>query len=131
MYATKTLSAALEFATPLSLSRSLLNTSFSTFLLLALSSAVLYFLAAAIYHSFFSPLAALPGPWYASISDFWLITHVLRLRQCRAIQELFESYGPVVRVGPNKVVFCDAAATRSVYCVHKFDKSTYYKSLLT
>ena len=123
--------AALEFATPSSISRALLPTSLSTFLLLALSSAVLYLLAYAVYQSFFSPLAALPGPWYAAVSDFWLLTHVVRLRQCRAVQDLFETYGPVVRVGPNKVIFCDAAAMRSVYCVHKFDKSTYYKSLLT
>ena len=131
MDATKTPSAALEFATPLYLSRSLLDTSLSTFLTLALSSAVLYVVAYAIYHSFFSPLAALPGPWYAAVSDFWLTTHVVRLRQCRAVQDLFDMYGPVVRVGPNKVIFCDAAAMRSVYCIHKFDKSTYYKSLLT
>lgn len=131
MDATKIPSAALEFATPLSLSRALLDTSLSTFLTLALSSAVLYVVAYAIYHSFFSPLAALPGPWYAAVSDFWLTTHVVRLRQCRAVQDLFDMYGPVVRVGPNKVIFCDAAAMRSVYCIHKFDKSTYYKSLLT
>ncbi|EPT00864.1 hypothetical protein FOMPIDRAFT_47141 [Fomitopsis schrenkii] len=131
MDATKTLSSALEFATPLSISRSLSNTSISTFLLLALSSSVFYLAAHAFYQSFFSPLAALPGPWYAAISDFWLITHVVRFRQCRAVQDLFDTYGPVVRVGPNKVIFCDATAMRSVYCIHKFDKSSYYKSLLT
>lgn len=131
MDATKSLSSTLEFATPLSISRSLSNTSLYTFLFLALSSSVLYLVAHAIYLSFFSPLAALPGPWYAAVSDFWLITHVVRFRQCRAVQDLFETYGPVVRVGPNKVIFCDAAAMRSVYCIHKFDKSVYYKSLLT
>ncbi|KAH9919691.1 cytochrome P450 [Fomitopsis serialis] len=79
-----------ELVTPLSVSRALLNTSISLSL-------------------FLSPLAALPGPWYAAISDFWLTTHVVRLRQCRAVQDLFEH----------------------VYCVHKFDKSSYYKSVMT
>ncbi|KIM38750.1 hypothetical protein M413DRAFT_75635 [Hebeloma cylindrosporum] len=84
-----------------------------------------------IYNLFLSPLSAIPGPWYYAISDFWLTTHVLRLQQCKAIQELFEVYGPVVRVGPKKVVFRDLSTMRNVYSVHKFDKSNFYKSLLT
>ena len=44
---------------------------------------------------------------------------------------LFEEYGPVVRVGPNKVIFKDITSIRSVYSIHKFDKSKFYKSLLT
>ncbi|KZT70257.1 cytochrome P450 [Daedalea quercina L-15889] len=130
MDATKTFNSA-EFVTPLSISRSLLSTSISTLLFFALSFAVLYFVAHAVYQSFFSPLAALPGPWYSAISDFWLTTHVVRFQQCRIVQALFDKYGPVVRVGPNKVAFCNATTMRSVYCVHKFDKSSYYKSLLT
>ncbi|KAI0782532.1 cytochrome P450 [Abortiporus biennis] len=99
-----------------------------TTLTLAIS---LYFVVVAFYRVFFSPLAALPGPWYAAVSDFWIITHVVRLRQCKTIQQLFDTYGPVVRIGPNKVAFCDVSSMRSVYFVHKFDKSNYYKSLLT
>ncbi|TFY68558.1 hypothetical protein EVJ58_g933 [Rhodofomes roseus] len=130
MGSTKTF-ASLEIVTPLSVSRALLNTSIPTLLFLALSTALLYSIAYAVYQLVFSPLSALPGPWYAAISDFWLTTHVVRLQQCRTVQALFDLYGPVVRVGPNKIIFCDATTMRSVYCVHKFDKSTYYKSLLT
>jgi cytochrome P450 len=85
----------------------------------------------AVYLLFFSPLSAIPGPWYAAISNVWITYHVVRLEQCKTVQKLFEKYGPVVRIGPNKVVFRDLASTRSVYSHHKFDKSTYYKSLLT
>lgn len=92
---------------------------------------VLYFVLCALYQLCFSPLCDIPGPWYAAISDFWLTTHVLRLQQCRTIDSLFAKYGPVVRVGPNKVVFNDLTTTRNVYSILKFDKSTYYKSLLT
>ncbi|KAI0307004.1 cytochrome P450 [Multifurca ochricompacta] len=91
----------------------------------------LYFALCAIYQLCFSPLCDIPGPWYAAISDFWLITHVLRLQQCRTINTLFALYGPVVRVGPNKVVFNDLFTARNVYSILKFDKSKYYKSLLT
>ncbi|KAF8432982.1 cytochrome P450 [Boletus edulis BED1] len=90
-----------------------------------------YVLARAIYHLFFSPLSAIPGPWYAAVSDLWMTTHVLRLQQCKTNHRLFEEYGPVVRVGPNKVIFKDITSMRSVYSIYKFDKSRFYKSLLT
>ena len=90
-----------------------------------------YIFANAIYQLVLSPLSDIPGPWYAAISHFWLTTHVLRLQQCKTIHDLFQYYGPVVRVGPNKLVFSDVMTTKSVYAVHKFDKSQYYKSLLT
>ena len=99
--------------------------------LVAFAALIILFLARAIYLLFFSPLSAIPGPWYAAVSDFWILTHVLRLQQCKTVHELFEIYGPVVRIGPNRVVFKDLSTTKSVYSVHKFDKSVYYKSLLT
>ncbi|KXN88975.1 hypothetical protein AN958_06437 [Leucoagaricus sp. SymC.cos] len=95
------------------------------------SAAFTYMIIRSIYNVFLSPLSSIPGPWYAAISDLWLNIHVIRLRQCKTIQELFEAYGPVVRVGPTKIVFRDISTMRTVYSVHKFDKSTYYKSLLT
>ena len=97
----------------------------------ALSVCVLYLCATLVYNLYFSPLASIPGPWYAAISDLWLTTHVARLQQCKTVQALFERYGPVVRVGPNKVVFCDLTTTRRVYSINKFDKSPFYKALLT
>jgi hypothetical protein len=105
--------------------------SLNTFLLVSFSAVILYVISRVIYHLTISPLSAVPGPWYAAISDFWLTTHVLRLQQCKTVHALFEKYGPVVRVGPNKIAFCDLASMRTVYSVHKFDKSEYYKSLLT
>ncbi|KIJ97258.1 hypothetical protein K443DRAFT_681651 [Laccaria amethystina LaAM-08-1] len=101
------------------------------FFLVVASVVFTYLFIRVIYNLFLSPLSAIPGPWYAAISDLWITIHVVRLRQCQTIQELFEVYGPVVRVGPNKVVFRDISTMRNVYNIHKFDKSTYYKSLLT
>jgi hypothetical protein len=104
-------------------SHSLVGLTFSAFLV--------YFVFRAIYLLFLSPLSVIPGPWYAAISDFWLTTHVVRLQQCKIIHDLLETYGPVVRVGPNKVVFRDLHSAKNVYSIHKFDKSAYYQSLLT
>ena len=116
---------------PPSYTNALLHFPPTSFLVLAVTACLLYFCGTCVYNLFFSPLAAIPGPWYAAISDFWLTTHVARLQQCMTVQALFERYGPVVRVGPNKVVFCDLTTMRSVYCVQKFDKSSFYKALLT
>ncbi|KAF5358595.1 hypothetical protein D9758_007733 [Tetrapyrgos nigripes] len=104
-----------------------INNVATVFILALLAYAVLR----SLYNLFFSPLSAIPGPWYAAISDTWLLTHVVRLEQCKVIDSLFEKYGPVVRVGPNKVVFNDLSTMRNVYSIQKFDKSNYYKSLLT
>ncbi|KAI0828054.1 cytochrome P450 [Trametes gibbosa] len=107
------------------------NTSFTSLSLLALSTFLLYICAVFTYDLYFSPFAAIPGPWYAAVSNFWLTTHVARLQQCMTIQTLFERYGPVVRVGQNKVAFCDLVMTKNIYCIKKFDKSSFYAALLT
>lgn len=111
------------------------NLSFASigydFVLFTIALFPVYLAVCVLYQLCFSPLKSIPGPWYAAISDFWLITHIVRLQQCKTVQDLFETYGPVVRIGPNKVAFCDATSTKSVYTTHKFDKSAYYKSLLT
>ncbi|KAH7887261.1 cytochrome P450 [Phlebopus sp. FC_14] len=99
--------------------------------LVLVTLALLYGVTRATYQLFFSPLSSIPGPWYAAVSNLWITTHVLRLQQCKTNHRLFEEYGPVVRVGPNKVVFKDITSMRSIYSVHKFDKSKFYKSLLT
>ncbi|KAJ7627322.1 cytochrome P450 [Roridomyces roridus] len=111
--------------------RSIIAMSFSfPTLLLAVSAFLIFSLARAIYLLFFHPLSAIPGPWYADITSLWITSHILRLKQCKTIQELFQTYGPIVRIAPNRVVFCDLGAMKSVYSTWKFDKSVYYKSLV-
>ena len=97
-----------------------------------LTTVLIYFVLSAFYRLFISPLRSVPGPWYATISDFWLTTHVLRLRRCRAIDDLFRKYGPIVRVSPNRVIFLDSATMKGVYGVsNKLNKSKFYKCLTT
>ncbi|KAI0353715.1 cytochrome P450 [Trametes cingulata] len=95
-----------------------------------LSICVAYWIGTLIYHLHFSPLSAIPGPWYAAISDTWLLFHAARLLQCDALHSAFQRYGPIVRVGPRRVVFCDYAAMKSVYCVKKMPKSIFYQALI-
>jgi hypothetical protein len=52
------------------------------------------------------------------------------MQQCKSVHALFDAYGSVVRIGPNKVVFRDLDSMKNVYSVLKFDKSEYYRSFL-
>ncbi|TFY67885.1 hypothetical protein EVG20_g3788 [Dentipellis fragilis] len=93
------------------------------------ASYVLYVLLAAVYRLFFSPLRTVPGPWYAAVSGLWLKMHAMRLHQCQTVHQLFEKYGPIVRIAPDKIAFNDKEAARQVYNILRLDKSVFYKSL--
>ncbi|KAJ6586115.1 cytochrome P450 [Mycena capillaripes] len=92
-------------------------------LLWAIGIRLLSSLARSIHAAFFSPLSRIPGPWYMAMSDFWLSTHLMRFKQTSTIHELLRVYGPVLRVGPNRVAFCDLAGMRDVYLHYKFPKN--------
>ncbi|KAL1747461.1 hypothetical protein HDZ31DRAFT_61231 [Schizophyllum fasciatum] len=99
-------------------------------LLFVLAASLLHFLTSAIYNLYRSPLRKVPGPWYAAISDLWFLTCLLRLRQSQIVHALFETYGPIVRIGPKRVAFNDVADVKSVYAIHRFDKTDFYKMAL-
>lgn len=109
------------------------------FLLFPFVLLVFWYTAHAVYNLYFSPLSSIPGPKIAAFSDLWLIFHgALQFRQCKVIHELFETYGPVVRIGPGKVAFKDLGAGKVVYGGSiggsggaRFEKSGWYKSLMT
>ncbi len=68
-----------------------------------------------IYRLFFHPLARIPGPRLAAVSNIW---HARQVRDGRARElgkSLHQRYGPVVRVGPNEVWFNSAEAFREIY----------------
>ncbi|KAI0327041.1 cytochrome P450 [Cubamyces sp. BRFM 1775] len=91
---------------------------------------IAYQSASVLYNVFLSPLSAIPGPWYAAATDIWLLYHAAQFKQCGALHSMLQRYGPIVRVGPRKVVFCDTGAIKSVYCVNKLHKSSFYKALV-
>jgi hypothetical protein len=85
------------------------------------------FILWALRRIFYSPLSRIPGSWYSALSDFWIKSNQERLQLIHCADGLFKKYGPVVRVGPNKVYFLDVSAMRVVY--GSFDKDVWYKSL--
>lgn len=60
-------------------------------------------------------LRSLPGPFIASITNFWRIYHIFKARMPQEEIALHENYGPIVRIGPNHVSVSDAESLKEVY----------------
>lgn len=68
-----------------------------------------------IYQRFFHPLAAYPGPFWASITDVWQVSQFLSLNQPYYLTELHEKHGPFVRYGPDKLSITAEEAVPLIY----------------
>lgn len=62
---------------------------------------VVFAVAYTAYQLFFSPLARIPGPFWAKLSDFGMLLRALGVDGHRDFVSLHKKYGKVVRVGPN------------------------------
>ncbi|KAG0136862.1 cytochrome P450 [Tuber indicum] len=94
--------------------KSLVVLAFTQMLPLALLALV----ASCVYSRYASPLKNVPGPALASFSRIWLnVGLVARGNLHGGIMDAHRKYGPVVRVGPNKVYFSDPALIPEIYGV--------------
>ncbi|KAM7223106.1 Cytochrome P450 monooxygenase sdnT [Rhypophila decipiens] len=85
--------------------------------------------ALAIFRAYFHPLAAIPGPRLAALSNIWQAYHVRNGRMLVLGKTLHAMYGPMVRVGPNEVWLDSADAFRSIYgSGNGYEKSKFYLS---
>ena len=60
-----------------------------------------------------------PGPFLASLTDWWRFVDVYRRRPDRTHLALHKKYGPVVRLGPNVLSFSDPEALKTIYGLNK------------
>ncbi|TVY78358.1 Cytochrome P450 monooxygenase andK [Lachnellula suecica] len=68
-----------------------------------------------------------PGPFLASITDWWRFWIVYKRRPEVEHIRLHAKHGDVVRLGPNDLSFADPAALKSIYGLNKgFVKSEFY-----
>ncbi|KAL2150645.1 hypothetical protein VTH82DRAFT_7208 [Thermothelomyces myriococcoides] len=68
-----------------------------------------------------------PGPFLASLTDWWRFFDVYGRRPERSHIALHKKYGPVVRLGPNTLSFSDPEALKTIYGLNKgFIKSDFY-----
>lgn len=86
-----------------------------------------YLLIYVVYQRYFHPLAKYPGPFVASITNFFKLYHHSRIQLPQTIQALHERYGPVVRIGPNDLNFNGAGAIGAIYKAgRRMPKSQFY-----
>ena len=71
--------------------------------------------AVAVYRLFFHPLASVPGPRLAAVSNVWYAYQVRNGRVFSLGKTLHNKYGPVVRVGPNEVWFDSVDGFDTIY----------------
>lgn len=60
-----------------------------------------------------------PGPFLASLTDFWRVWDVYKQRPEVTHRRLHEKYGDVVRLGPNALSFSDPKALKAIYGLNK------------
>ncbi|KAI1078086.1 cytochrome P450 [Whalleya microplaca] len=88
------------------------------------TSIVLAWLIRNRYHN---GLNKYPGPFLASLTDWWRFWDVYGQRPDITHQKLHAKYGDVVRLGPNCLSFADPKALKSIYGLNKgFIKSDFY-----
>ncbi|KAK0733248.1 cytochrome P450-like protein [Lasiosphaeria miniovina] len=90
----------------------------------AVFAIVLAFLAKNRYHN---GLNKYPGPFLASLTDWWRFVDVYKRRPDRTHIALHKKHGSVVRLGPNVLSFSDPDALKTIYGLNKgFVKSEFY-----
>ena len=72
-------------------------------------------LAIIIHRLYLHPLARLPGPKLAAISNVWYAYHARNGRMLSLGKTLHNTYGPVVRVGHNEIWLDSKEAFSKIY----------------
>ncbi|KAF7917859.1 uncharacterized protein EAE97_011997 [Botrytis byssoidea] len=80
-----------------------------------------------LYRLYFHPLAAYPGPMLASVTDWYNVHHCLKGDRHLNEYRLHQIYGPIVRIGPNRLSFNSTTALQDIYSsVSNTQKSDFY-----
>lgn len=64
-------------------------------------------------------LSKYPGPFLASLTDWWRFMDVYGRRPETTHRSLHKKYGDVVRLGPRTLSFSDPRALKSIYGLNK------------
>ena len=72
-----------------------------------------------IQNRFNRSLQRYPGPFLASLCDWWRFFDVLGRRAESTHIRLHKQHGDIVRLGPNTLSFANPAALGTIYGLHK------------
>lgn len=86
--------------------------------------AVVFLLGISIYRLFLHPLARIPGPRLAAISNVWHAYHARNGHMLHLGKTLHKHYGHTVRVGPNEVWFDSKEALSKIYSMESCTKAS-------
>lgn len=80
------------------------------------------------YQRYLHPLAHFPGPFFASISNFWRFYHEIKGDLPSVVQAYHSKYGAFVRVSPNEIDTNNADVVDVVYVKggRHYTKSDFY-----
>ncbi|KUJ07888.1 benzoate 4-monooxygenase cytochrome P450 [Mollisia scopiformis] len=82
-----------------------------------------------IYNAFFHPLSKVPGPFLCRISGIPSWYYATRGDRHIWLWQLFQIYGPKIRVTPNTILFRDPAAYRDIYTQKaNVQKAAFYEA---
>ena len=90
--------------------------------------AIAYLLYTFIDSLFLNPLAKIPGPKLFALTRLRLAYEDYVGTRTRTFAKLHQKYGPVVRVGPNEVIFNTMSALRTIYGAGSgFERTDFYR----
>lgn len=84
-------------------------------LALSFGSIFVIFFTYVIYQRAISPLAKIPGPFWASLTPFWKLHAFSKGDFHEKMVALHEQYGKFVRIAPTEVIISDGSAIREIY----------------
>jgi hypothetical protein len=80
-----------------------------------------------VYSFYTSPLANVPGPKMYAVTKWWMVWTYFTNKRTKTIHKLHQKYGPVVRVGPNELVFSGQEPMKVIYGAGAvFSKTEFY-----
>ncbi|KAI1389246.1 putative cytochrome P450 monooxygenase [Hypoxylon trugodes] len=83
--------------------------------LLVILLSISYHVSISVYNLLFHPLASYPGPILHRISILPRTAYLLRGELPFHVTNLHAKYGPVVRIAPDELAFCDPQAWKDIY----------------
>ena len=72
-----------------------------------------------VWNRFYHGLQRYPGPFLASVTDWWRFFDVLGRRPETTHINLHKQHGDIVRLGPNTLSFANPAALGTIYGLNK------------
>ena len=95
-----------------------LHSSFSALLGYSVTAIVVLVTSLTIYRRLLHPLAKIPGPFWASITHYYIVKYNLFSKRSQfylQVEKLHQEYGPVVRISPNEIHLNDPDNYEKVY----------------